>query len=237
MTENRFHNQLGDEYELFKLASPHFDELQNGVGGIIKDTFKNNLTNEIKILEIGFGAGATSSIILNADSRVKLVAIDNEPIMLEKAVQNLSKIDSDRYELKIEDALEFLKNLKKESFDVVASAFVIHNFLKDYRRDVIQEIYNVLKPEGLFVNADKIEVTDREKHTKNMEWQLSQFDVYEKIGKPELKQEWVEHYLEDSKPERALIENEFQKNIKDAGFKSFEIQKRWFDDALAVTKK
>ena len=41
-----------------------------------------------------------------------------------------------------------------------------------------------------------------------------QLEVYDEIGKPELKKEWTEHYLEDSKPGRALIENDFEEAIK-----------------------
>lgn len=237
MTETRFHNQLGDEYELFKLASPHYDELQNTVGDLIKSNFANNDVKEIEVLEIGFGAGATSAVILNSDNRVNLTAIDNESLMLSKTEEKLKEIKSTSYNLQVEDALTFLENCSESKFDVVASAWVIHNFNNDYRLKVISQIYRVLKPGGIFINADKIETTDRVQHEKNMEWQLAQFEVYDEIGKPELKKEWTEHYLEDSKPGRALIENNFEEAIKTAGFSSFQILKRWYDDAVALIKK
>lgn len=237
MTETRFHNQLGDEYELFKLASPHYDELQNSVGDLIKESFASNDTKEIEVLEIGFGAGATSIVILNSDSRVTLTAIDSEPLMLPKTAEELSIFDQNRFNLHVEDALTFLEKCPDNKFDVVASAWVIHNFTDEYRLKVIPQIYRVLKPGGIFINADKIEITDRVEHVKNMEWQLAQFEVYEEMGKPELKKEWTEHYLEDSKPGRALIENNFEDVVKSSGFTSFKILKRWYDDAIAFIKK
>lgn len=237
MSEARFHNQLGDEYELFKMASPHYDELQNSVGDLIKENFSDIDTEEIEVLEIGFGAGATSFVILNSDERVKLTAIDNEPLMLPKVEEKLKEIDSHRFNLKTDDALTFLENCPDNKFDIVASAWVIHNFTNEYRLKVIPQIYRVLKTGGIFINADKIETTDRVQHAKNMEWQLAQFEVYDEIGKPELKKEWIEHYLEDSKPGRALIENEFEQAVKSTGFSSFQILKRWYDDAVAFIKK
>lgn len=237
MTETRFHNELGDDYDLFKLASPHHDELQNSVAGLVGNLYGNKDFTEIRVLEIGFGTGITSKEILQADERIRLTAVDNEETMLSKAKQKLSDIPVDRFKLCVEDALEFLKRTESGQYDVVASAWVLHNFLKEYRTKVIREIYRVLKPDGVFINADKIEVTDRAEHAKNMKWQFAQFDVFEKIGKPELKKEWTEHYWEDSKPERALIEKDFERDCLEISFASFEITKRWFDDAVAVIKK
>lgn len=237
MSETRFHNQLGDEYELFKLASPHYDELQNSVGVLIKENFVDNDIKEIEVLEIGFGAGATSIVILNSDDRIKLTAIDNEPLMLPKTKEKLSIFDQNRFDLQVEDALSFLEKCPESRFDVIASAWVLHNFTTGYRLKVINQIYRILKLDGIFINADKIEATDRIQHAKNMEWQLTQFEVYDEIGKPELKKEWTEHYLEDSKPDRALIENDFEEIIKSTGFTSFKILKRWHDDAVAFMKK
>jgi len=236
MYDARFHNHIGDEYELFKLACPYYDELQNSVGDLIKENFSDSDIDEIKVLEIGYGKGATSATIINSDKRVKLTAIDNEEIMYPQAVKSLEHIDKDRYELFIDDALGFLKKCQSDSFDVIASGWVIHNFLNKYRLSVLKEIYRVLKPGGLFINADKIEVTDRAQHEMNLKWQIEKFEVYDTIGRPELKKEWTDHYLEDAKPGRALIENEFEEAIRSCGFKSFQILKRWYDDAVALIK-
>ncbi len=207
--EERFHNQIGDEYDLFQLASPHHDELQNSVGSVIRDRFGTSKQTEIQILEIGFGTGITSKVILNSDQRVNLVGVDNEPLMFSKARHALNGLTA-RYNLQVKDALEFLSTQPDNSFDAVASAFVIHNFTVGYRGDVFKEILRVLKPNGIFINADKIVANDPIEHEANFKWQLSQFDVFDKIGKPELKIEWTQHYVEDEKPDRILIENDFQ---------------------------
>jgi tRNA (cmo5U34)-methyltransferase len=237
MIEARFKDQIGDEYDLFQLASPHYSQLEQSIGILLKNEFAKLDRDNIKILEIGFGTGITSKIILKADKRILLSATDNEQIMLGKAIQSLSDFNPDRFHLEIKDALQYTKSFSDNSFDAVVSAFVIHNFLKDYRFSVIKEIYRILKPDGFFINADKIAVINSQQHIKNLNWQIEQFNIFEKLGKPELKKEWTEHYLEDEKPDRVLIEDDFENTIKSIGFHSFNIFERWYDDAVALIKK
>ena len=73
----RFHGKAGTEYELlFKLACPHFEELENNLGNAIKKYFQNSNMQKIKVLEIGCGPGYTTLIILNSDKRTKIVAVE-----------------------------------------------------------------------------------------------------------------------------------------------------------------
>ncbi len=213
MQEKRFDKKIGNEYELFKLAAPHYDDLQNSIGEIIKDNFKESKFNNINVLEIGFGDGATSKVVLSSDNRIFLTAIDNEALMLDKINRGLDGIEKSRYKIIIDDALNFLKQTDSNTFDAVISAWTIHNFLSEYRKEVIHELFRVIKSGGIFINADKIEVSDRVEHEKNLKIQISEFEVFEKIGKPELKREWTEHYLDDAKPNRALVEKDFEEII------------------------
>ena len=111
MEAKRFHGKIGEDYELFKLACPHFDDLQNTIGKTIKDYFKKANEKEINVLEIGCGPGYTTEIILNSDKRTKVFAVDNEPVMISKAKIVLNNfIKNNRVKLIEADALEFLKN-------------------------------------------------------------------------------------------------------------------------------
>ena len=62
------------------------------------------------------------------------------------------------------DALGFLRGLPDASLDVVSSNYAVHNFLDDYRREFLTEIFRVLKPGGLFVNGDRYAMDDRAAH-------------------------------------------------------------------------
>lgn len=239
MEEKRFSGKTGEEYELFKLVCPHFDELEGLIGKTITDYFSKSNQTKISVLEIGVGPGYTSDIILSADPRVKLLGIDNGDVMVEQAKVNLkSYILQGRAELVKGDALIHLQNVPSNSYDVFASGFTLHNFSGDFRYQVLKEIYRVLKPSGLFVNADKYAHDNGDIHNLELAWQLNQFDKkYTAIGRQDLKDEWTKHYIEDNNPLIIMRESDSLNLLKEVGFKNERVLYRNHMDALVVGKK
>ena len=239
MEEKRFSGKIGEEYELFKLACPYFQELEETLGRIIREQFQDKSFEEIKVLEIGCGSGYTTLIILNSNNRTRIVAVDNESVMIEQAKEILNEfVENNRVELIEGDALEFLKKQDSDSFEVFASGFTLHNFTKNYRKKVIKEIYRVLKPEGIFVNADKYAIDDESKHKQSLNWQLQQFKIeYSKINRPDLIKEWISHYLEDNKPEVIMKESESIKSMSKIGFRDIKIVFRKQMEAVLFAEK
>lgn len=235
-SEKRFSNKAGEEYDLFGLALPHQDEIQKRTTQTLINHFSNKIT-KIDVLEIGFGTGITSLELLSSDARIKLVAIDNEPAMYDKALSKLVTISKKRFELKTIDALEYLKSQPDNSFDAIISVWVLHNIQKEIRNEILIEIYRILKTNGIFVNGDKIAVSDKRLHQEHLDWQFSQFNVYDEIGRSELKIEWTEHYIEDENPSRILIEDIFLKDLLQIGFFQPKVSDRHYLDAVASAVK
>jgi len=239
MEAKRFHGKIGEDYELFKLACPHFDDLQNTIGKTIKDYFKKANEKEINVLEIGCGPGYTTEIILNSDKRTKVFAVDNEPVMISKAKIVLNNfIKNNRVKLIEADALEFLKKQNSNFFDAFASGFTLHNFHKDYRRKVLEEIYRVLKPESIFVNGDIYALDNDKEYKKSLEWQMQEFrKLCFKIDRYDLLEEWTRHCEEDYKPEVIMKEGEAIKLMKEIGFKNIELVFRKYTKAVLFARK
>lgn len=233
--EQRFSNTIGNEYDLFGLSIPHHNDVQTETVAVLKTHFEESKT-EIKVLEIGFGTGLTSEVILDCDSRITLVAIDNEPDMLDKAKNRLGT-HKDRLTLEVIDALSFLQTCADKSFDAVVSVWTLHNLEHIVRDDIFREIYRVLKDGGIFVNGDKIAVSDETEHGQHLHWQLQQFDIFATAGRDDLKKEWVDHYHEDESPKRILVEDLMKSTLKNIGFEGCHIIKRWYMDAVAVAYK
>jgi len=237
--KDKFKDKTGEEFDLSAIAIPHREELQEFIGKVIENEFKGKLIEVIRVLEIGCGTGYTTSIILDSDSRVKVTAVDNEPKMLKQARKQLSSfIAEKRVELIEADALEFIKKQKSESYDVFASALTLHNFNRDCRERIIKEIFRVLKVEGIFINADKYALDNKLKHEKSLDWQLDQFkNKFSKINRPDLIDEWINHYLEDEKPGIIMKEADSIALMKNCRFKDINIMFRKHMEAILVAKK
>jgi len=239
MKDKRFRGKTGEEFDLAAIAMPNREELQNTIGKIIKEEFHRNPVDEIRVLEIGFGTGYTTKIILNSDDRIRIVGVDSEEEMFKQAKENLSKfIENKRVEMIKADALEFLKKQDSDSSDVFASALTLHNFERDCREKVIKECHRVLKQGGLFINADKYALDDEAEHKKTLKWQLQQFkEKFAQINRPDLIQEWTNHYLEDEKPETIMQQSESIKSMSKNGFKDVKIVFRKQMEAVLVARK
>lgn len=239
MGDGRFHGKIGEKLEISGIGIPHREKFQSKIQEEIKRRFKDSTLNEISILEIGCGVGRTTRNILEADERIKVMAVDNEPIVLSQARLSLEEFIRDcRVKLATCDALEFLEEQKASSFSAFASAQTLHNFRRKYRERVITEIYRVLEPEGLFINADKYALDDETEHQKSLDWQLKKFEEsYTKIDRPDLAAEWTKHYLEDNKPGIIMKESESKKAMERVGFKDIETVFREQMDAVMVAKK
>lgn len=235
-SELRFANKTGEEYDLFSLALPHQDRVQTKS----VDTMFEHFTNQdqtLEILDIGFGTGITSKEILSKGRKIYLNGVDNEPAMLQKALKKLETFPSETFNLETIGALEYLKSKPDDSFDAIISVWVLHNIQNSIRKEILREIYRTLKKGGIFVNGDKIAVPDASEHKKHFDWQIQQFDVFNKIGRPELVKEWTEHYIEDEKLERILYEDVYMKDLSEIGFKDSKVIERHFLDAVSCATK
>lgn len=239
MEEARFHGTIGEEYDLFRLACPHLDELENNVGRIIAEYFKSRTKRKINVVEIGCGPGYTTAIILNSDERTNVIAVDNEPVMIRQAQEILRDyMNEGRVQLVQEDALAFLRTQRSDSVDVFASAFTLHNFLDTYRTQALREIYRMLKSGGLFVNGDKYALDDVQAHQRTLDWELGMIRTeYTEIDRPDLIKEWTTHYLEDNRPEIVMHQERSMALMHQIGFKDVKVVYRKQMEAIVVAEK
>ena len=236
--DKRFKGKLSDDYDLFSKVSLHEDEIQDTVATAIKKYFANRNQETINVLELGSGTGLTTSVILNSDNRTVVTAVDNEESMM-KQIKEKMKEDVARGRVKPikEDCLEYLKKAKGNSFDAFASAWTLHNFKKDYRKLVLKEIYRVLRRGGLFINADKYALDDPKEQKKESESHIARFAEFERLGRPDLKEKWTQHYLEDEKPEIIMIEAQAKSEMKEIGFVNIETVYRKSINATITAEK
>jgi ubiquinone/menaquinone biosynthesis C-methylase UbiE len=234
--EQRFSGKLSDDYPLWRLARPFLDEVHDIVAGELRN-FTRTRKPPLHALDIGMGGGAIAKLLLH-DAKLDVVGVDNEPKMLEQARKGLSAaLASGRLKIALDDALQFLAGQPPQSIDVIASGYVLHNLTADYRDRLYGEIWRVLAPSGILINADKY-AQEGEAHRQALRWQLGLFfDVLGSHEKYDTLREWVLHYAEDEAGDRVMPEAEAMARLERLGFTSVAIVYRRYMDAVLVARK
>ena len=118
---------------------------------------------EGRFLELGTGIGLSLSWMIDGmDSGSKLITVDNVPELIAIAQQYFGK--DDRVEIVCEDGTEWIKNYKRDPFDLVfADAW-------PGKYSEIDEILDSIKVGGFYVIDDmSVQVNWPEGHDKNVE--------------------------------------------------------------------
>lgn len=218
MTDLRYSEDL-EEDRLFWEVVPHYKEAQDTIITAIQETFGARPEKQLDVLEIGCGTGLTTERILIADSRINLTSIDNVDYVVEQARIRLADQGKGRLTIKYADALEYLQQQPDASLEMVVSALVLHNCPSEYRTQVSAQIYRVLKNGGIFINVDKVAQDDEAEHQAALDWQIKEFDKFDALGRPDLKEKWVQHYIDDEKPNILLREGDYLAILHTLGFR------------------
>ncbi len=239
--ERLFSGPIGAEYHMLDLICPAAAAMSTRVGnfvaGLPSDVAK--CPASLNAFEIGCGTGATTLALLKSRPDLVILAVDNEPVMLSKARQNLSPfIDEGRLRLVEADALSALRELAAGSQHLVASAYAVHNFQDRYRDLVLAEIFRVLRPRGLFVNGDRYALDDVAGHTKlTQEEARGYFKVFAAINRSDLLEQWVLHLFSDDSPDHIMRFGPALTKLRGIGFDPVEVHFRdGINTLLTATK-
>ncbi len=236
--ERLFSGRIGTDYDILELICPMAAELSRRVGAVVAG-LPSSPEGRLAVLEIGCGTGVTTRALLEGRAGLEVIAIDNEPTMLEQAQGNLSDdLGSGRVRLVEADALSALRDLPSASADVVASAYTIHNFLDDYRTLVLAEIFRVLRPGGSFVNGDRYALDDALEQTRLTQAEAKRYmEVLLALGRTDLLEPWILHLFSDASPERVMRLGPARELLRAIGFDRVEVLFREsFDTVLTAVR-
>jgi tRNA (cmo5U34)-methyltransferase len=238
--ENLFTGPIGEEYEMLRLICPNAAKLAARLGeyvGAWKGTGAQS--GDLKGLEIGCGTGISTLSLLAGRRDLHLLAIDSSAKMLEQARSNLGQwASAGRVEFVEADALEALKQQETDSLDVVASNYATHNFMDNYRREVVAEVVRALKPGGLFLNGDRFAIDDPQAHLRLTQSEVRHwFKTFTEINRLDLLQEWVVHLFSDESPEHIMYFSPAIEHLRATGFDPVQIEFREGVDTLVAAFK
>ncbi len=231
MERLEFDSTLGARYKDFSILCPHEPFLQYTVREILPRIIE---ATDPSILEIGTGTGRTLTEIIAAKPESKVTAVDISKTMLDQARhqigerENLSYVEADAY--------NFLQRQSSDRYDVVISAFTVHNIPEKKRTKILSEVARVIKPQGWVIFADKFDYGQKRIDEHVLQQEIDFFrTVREREGLEELAQEWIIHYQKDSRISRSL-EHEI-KLLKKLGFTHFNLYFRYHMEGVYYAQK
>ena len=233
-----FSGVIGQDYELLNLICPLSTQMSQRVGASAGE-YAMQANGNLTVVELGGGTGITTLALLTASDSFNILSIDNEPVMQDQAKKHLHKwAQEGKLAFCDDDALTALKNLPTDSVDIVASAYTLHNFLDTYRKEVINEIFRILKPGGQFINGDRYGLDDISEHTRIIQEEVSRyFKVLIHINKLDVLEHWIVHLFSDESENHVMRESVALKQLRDTGFSNINLSHRLEVNALVTAIK
>lgn len=235
MSKNNYSDVLAKEEELKlfgKILPKHF-EMQNAIATSLNKYFKKDKGN-LTFLDIGCGYGYTSMLVSKFFPKAKYILNDFEESLLANANKNFK---NKNFEKLIGDIEEVISKIPNNSLDAVYTSWVIHNFPKQKREKLFQEIKRVLKTNGVFVYLEKVKNAGKERSKDLAQTIVNMAPMFMKYKKAELYIEHIKHYFRDEEGELLFSDTENEKLLKNNNFNFKYLKKLLFEKVVFAIKK
>jgi tRNA (cmo5U34)-methyltransferase len=137
---SQFHFDPSTYADLIAAEVPAYDELQERLAAATAGV-------EVRrALDLGAGTGRTSRALRTCHPAAAIVAVDENPGMLERI--DLENVD--RRVARLQDPLP------PDPFDLVVSALAVHHLDRIEKQDLFARVRDALRPGGRFVLADVV---------------------------------------------------------------------------------
>ena len=179
----QFYDQLSSQYsELIAKCVPRYRELIYNMFHYIPEDFQPK-----RILDLGCGTGNLTDQMFKNFPEAEIDALDISEDILNESRKRFSNIPTIRY---IQADFKSM-HLAPGSYDLIMSSIAIHHIDDPDKIKLYAEVYQALKPGGIFIFADQTRGISDEIYKKNISaWKEEAF----KLGSTQENWDmWMEH--------------------------------------------
>ena len=186
-------------------------------------------------LDLGCGDGFLGRFIYELYPNSEGVFLDISQEMINK-VKEKSLKESTKYIVKDfgeEDWVSSIKSIKK--FDLIISGFSIHHIDNEKKKNLYEDIFNLLKPGGIFINLEHVSSpTEKIEELFNDLFLDGMSDYQESIGEKKTKEEIKNIYHDPKHKELNKLESVEKQCVwlREIGFKEVDCFMKIFELAL-----
>ncbi|WP_042352856.1 class I SAM-dependent methyltransferase [Bacillus massiliigorillae] len=143
--------------EQFNENAPHYDNQRKRLIPCFHDFYSIPISiietknNAPTVLEIGAGTGLFASFLKEKYPQAHITAIDLSEKMLDVAKERFQN-DKDIDYINA----DYTTHNFKGTFDIVISSLSIHHLTDEEKQKLYNKIYDLLNPNGIFINADQV---------------------------------------------------------------------------------
>jgi len=144
--------------EIFDAGADQYDRQRRMVIPCFNDFYQTaidlipfNGTDSFTFLDLGAGTGLLTAFIISSFPNATVTLMDLSEKMLEKARERLSL--NKRVNFLIWD---YSHSTLPEEYDLIVSAMSIHHLSDNEKKSLYQRVFDALKFEGAFINADLV---------------------------------------------------------------------------------
>jgi ubiquinone/menaquinone biosynthesis C-methylase UbiE len=143
---------IGVEFLFLGMA----DVMRRQVIPPLSRAFSAGGTTHPKILDVACGTGRTLLQLASAFPKAKLYGLDLSPYYVQVARKLLRDVDDASLIAENGESMPFCDGY----FDAVTSVYLFHELPRNARRNVLREMYRVLRPGGILVIEDSAQYTE-----------------------------------------------------------------------------